>query len=66
MFPQIRAWLSTIIVGILATVAACFPALTNKIMEVSGSKQESPFPLFLSVHFLPAVQLTAHTYASYS
>lgn len=66
MFPQIRAWLSTIIVGILATVAACFPGLTNKIMEVSGSKQESPFPLFLSVHFLPAVQLTAHTYASYS
>lgn len=32
IFPSMKAWLSTIIVGLLATAAACFPALTNGIM----------------------------------
>lgn len=52
MFPQIRAWLSTIIVGALATVAACFPALTNKIMEVSVCKKLCPLSFFFSVFLL--------------
>ena len=33
IFPKIPAWLSTIVVGILATIVACFPAITNKILE---------------------------------
>lgn len=33
IFPSMHAWMSTIIVGLLATAAACFPALTNGIME---------------------------------
>lgn len=33
IFPRIHAWRSTIAVGLLATVAACFPAFTNKIIE---------------------------------
>jgi len=33
IFPKIHAWLSTIVVGLLATAVACFPAITNKIIE---------------------------------
>lgn len=32
IFPQMKAWLSTVIVGLVATAASCFPALTNGIM----------------------------------
>lgn len=34
IFPKMKAWLSTIIVGLVASVAACFPALTNGITAV--------------------------------
>lgn len=34
IFPRMKAWASTIIVGLLATLCACFPALTNGIMEL--------------------------------
>jgi len=33
IFPKMHAWLSTIIVGNLATTVGCFPAMTNKIIE---------------------------------
>jgi purine-cytosine permease-like protein len=33
IFPRMHAWLSTIIVGLLATAVACFPAITNRIIE---------------------------------
>jgi len=33
IFPKMKAWVSTIVVGLLATAVACFPAMTNKIIE---------------------------------
>lgn len=33
IFPKIHAWMSTLIVGTLATAVACFPAITNYLIE---------------------------------
>jgi len=33
IYPKIHAWLSTLIVGLVATAVACFPAITNQIIE---------------------------------